>query len=181
MAVQEDNSDYVLGKATIVKPSPHDKPLTKPQIPFEAGFRMRSWKRLHARADPAWREMNNSVADLSSRKWMEDCGHLAASVVRSDVKSLDDWDGPIHLLQNTGKFIEGILPWRRAYGHVLMLAGLSEHIPESELQYFEEMKQQETKRQETKQDTNHRPGPTWERPRPKQQQQETKSTYEGGF
>ena len=180
-AVQEDNSDYVLGKATIVKPSPHDKPLTKPQIPFEAGFRMRSWKRLHAKADPGWREMNNLAADLSSREWMKNCGHLAASVVRSDVKSLDDWDGPIHLLQNTGKFIEGILSWRRAYGHVLMLAGLSQHIPESEIEYFEEMKQQETKRQETKQDTNHRPGPTWERPRPEQQQQDMKSTSESDF
>ncbi len=133
----EDLADYAMGKGRPESLPLCDEPMTKSHIPVQHRVVLDLYRKPQADGDPVWRTKLEIVASYFAREWMIQCGHLAASVVRSDVRTLGDWRGPIGLIQNAGRFIEGKRPWRDAYGWVLLLAGLGEHIPEDRRYYFE--------------------------------------------
>ena len=112
---------------------------------------------------------------------MINVGELSPKVIRSGTKSLYGWDGPIKLIQNVARYIEGKLPWRHCYGWVLTLADLSEHIPEDQRgdfdEYFTLGRTPHEKWEDLQQDDHEdwmqddepessRRGPVHERPRP---------------
>ena len=134
---QEDINDYPLGKGEI-RDVPPGQELARPQIPPHHEWLMKSWRRLWASGNPLWREQLEIVADHFVKGWMINVGELSPKVIRSDVKSLYGWDGPIKLIQNVAKYIEGKSPWRHCYGCVLTLADLRHHIPEEVRGDFDE-------------------------------------------
>ena len=134
----EDLADYAMGAGRPKSLRLCDEPMTKSHIPVQHQVVLDLYKRPQADGDPVWRAKLEIVASYFARGWMVQCEHLAASVVRSDVQKLGDWKGPIGLIQNTGRFIEGKRPWRDAYGWPLLLAGLGEHIPENRRYHFEQ-------------------------------------------
>jgi len=133
----EDLADYAMGKGRPETIRPCDEPMTKSHIPEQHQAVLDLYRKPQADGDPAWSKKLEIATSYFAREWMVQCEFLAPGVVRSDVKSLQDWRGPIGLIQNAGRFIEGKRSFRDAYGWVLLLASLGEHIPEERRYYVE--------------------------------------------